>query len=180
MLDVKLPPWQKTESYALHTTQELNISCRVLEFWCSYSRVDADVDHNVDMNLSLVMTKVCGQWIYIATKSKDFHRQAITTSGLVDLCPPASPELTGQWDENVSSPHGNYPKITSISHFHPFLNVNETCLILILIFWHLYPLKLAKIVVKCEIQMWPAPPSSLMNSGHRSKLQVVVASAKVH
>ena len=35
---------------------------------------------------------------------------------------------------------------------------NETCLILILIFQDLYPLKLAKIVVKCEIEMRPGPP----------------------
>ena len=35
---------------------------------------------------------------------------------------------------------------------------NETCLILILIFQCLYPLKQAKIVVKCEIKMRPAPP----------------------
>ena len=53
---------------------------------------------------------------------------------------------------------------------HLFLNV-----IWNLIFQHLYPLKLAEIVVKCEIEMRPAPPPSLMNSGHRSKLKVVLA-----
>ena len=37
------------------------------------------------------------------------------------------------------------------------------------------PLKLADIVVKCEIEIRPAPPSSLMNSGHRSELKVVLA-----
>ena len=52
---------------------------------------------------------------------------------------------------------------------------NETCLILIFIFQHFYPLKMAEIVVKCEIEMRPAPPPSLMNSGHRSKLKVVLA-----
>ena len=34
---------------------------------------------------------------------------------------------------------------------------------------------MAEIVVKCEIEMRPAPPPSLMNSGHRSKLKVVLA-----
>ena len=34
---------------------------------------------------------------------------------------------------------------------------------------------MAKIVVKCEIEMRPGPPPSLMNSGHRSKLKVVLA-----
>ena len=51
---------------------------------------------------------------------------------------------------------------------------NETCLILILIFQRFYLLKLAKIYVKCEIEMRPAPPTYL-NSGHRSKLKVVLA-----
>ena len=37
---------------------------------------------------------------------------------------------------------------------------NKTCLILVLIFQHFYPLKLADIVVKCEIEMRPAPPLS--------------------
>ena len=40
---------------------------------------------------------------------------------------------------------------------------NETCLILILIFQNLYLLKWAKTVVKCEIEMRPSPPPSLMH-----------------
>ena len=39
----------------------------------------------------------------------------------------------------------------------------------------LLPSKIAKIFVKCEIEMRPAPPPSLINSGHRSKLKVVLA-----
>ena len=34
---------------------------------------------------------------------------------------------------------------------------------------------MAKIVVKFEIEMRPTPPSSLVNSEHRSKLKVVLA-----
>ena len=33
------------------------------------------------------------------------------------ICPPASPQCTGPWNGNASAPHGNHPKITSISHF---------------------------------------------------------------
>ena len=32
---------------------------------------------------------------------------------------PASPQLTGQWNGNASSSHGNHPKFASISHFSP-------------------------------------------------------------
>ena len=39
-----------------------------------------------------------------------------------------------------------------------FQMLNETRLILILIFQHLYSLKWAKIVVRCEIEMRPAQP----------------------
>ena len=52
---------------------------------------------------------------------------------------------------------------------------NETCLILILMVQHFYPLKLAEIVVKCEIGTRSAPPPALMNSGHISQLKVVLA-----
>ena len=49
---------------------------------------------------------------------------------------------------------------------------NETCLILNLIFQHYYPLKLAEIIVKCEIEMRPAPPhlSWLLDTDLNSKL----------
>ena len=49
--------------------------------------------------------------------------------------------------------------------------LNETCFIFILIFKHLYRLKLTKYVMECEIEMRPTPPLSHMNSGRRSKTQ---------
>ena len=46
--------------------------------------------------------------------------KASTTLSL-DLRPPASPQFTGHWNWNALFPHGNHPKITSISHFSFFV-----------------------------------------------------------
>ena len=60
---------------------------------------------------------------------------------------------------------------TSNSHFSSFF------ILIILIFQHMYPSKQTKIVVKCEIEVRPAPSHDTlpMNSGRRTKLKAVLA-----
>ena len=99
-----------------------------------------------------------------------FHK-ASTTLGL-DLCPPASPEFTGPWNEMPRPLMVITLKLHPFHISHLFLNVKWNLPHLNFDFSTLLP---SKIVVKCEIEMRPAPPPSLMNSGHRSKLKVVLA-----
>ena len=102
--------------------------------------------------------------------------KASTTLGL-DLCSPASPEFTGPWNEMPRPLMVITLKLHPFHISHLFLNVKWNLPHLNFDFSTLlYSLKLAEIVVECEIEMRPAPPPSLMNSGHSwSKLKVVLA-----
>ena len=98
--------------------------------------------------LSSLGEELCHMWVFARCVCIVYYA-SITLS--LDLCPPASPEFTGPWNGNASFPHGNHPKIKSISYFSSFfLNVKGNLPHLNFDFSTLKPSKIDKIC--CEMR----------------------------
>ena len=91
----------------------------------------------------------------------------------LDLCPPASPEFTGPWKEMPRPLMVITFRLHPFNISHLFLNVKRHLPHLNFDFSTHIPSKIGRNC--CEIEMRPAPLQSLMNSGHRSKLKIVLA-----
>ena len=83
-------------------------------------------------------------------------RQSIMSLNLLT----ASPQFTGPWNENASSPHGKHLQNTPFHIFHLFLNVKINLPHLNFEFTTpiAFPLKYVKMVVKCETELRSAHP----------------------
>ena len=88
-------------------------------------------------------------------------------------------QFTGSWPWNghTSSPHSNHPEITSISHVSLFFKCEAEPASSKFWFLNTHTLydKQAKTIMKCEIEMRPAPPHFQWNLDTGSKLKVVLA-----
>ena len=163
--------WPANEPTYLGFTQLIWRQGRKWNQYCNLGSVADIMNKNSIKNINL--------WFSICTTYPRYHKIGIkdqssirldkaSTTLSLDLCPPASPEsriyslpeFTGPWNEK---PRPLMVGLITLN-LHPFhishlfLNVKWNLPALNFDFQHFYPLKEAKIVVKCEIEMRPAPP----------------------